>query len=116
MTIRTFSGTYPFHRTVLGDTDAYVEGNAEEIINDIDAGRCPRCRGPLPTPPEFPAGSRITKCRSIPICGACGGDEAYEAIDAAHGRGWGISPAGCWPIGKEKIEERRARYQQQLVH
>lgn len=45
MTIRTFSSTHDFHPIVLADTDAYQEGNADEIIKDIDNGRCPRCRG-----------------------------------------------------------------------
>jgi hypothetical protein len=113
---RTFSGTHPFHLTVLTvltDTDAYEEGNADQIIEDIEAGRCPRCQGPLPMMPEFRAGSRITACRAIPICGRCGSDEVYERLDGAQGHGYGLSSAGCWPISNEDIGERRARYQQQ---
>lgn len=113
MTIRTFSGTHAFDPTVLVDTDADEQGNAEQIIEDIEAEYCPRCWGPLPTVPEFPAGSRITKCRSIPICGRCGSDEVFEASDSVTGRGWGMSPAGCWPISLDDIDERRARYHQQ---
>lgn len=75
--------------------------------------RCPRCERPLPQPPEWPAGSRITACRSIPICGRCGSDEVYEQLDGAQGYGWGLSSAGCWPIPVDEIDERRARYQQQ---
>lgn len=42
MTIHTFSGTHPFHPSVLNDTDADEQGNADQIIEDIEAGRCPR--------------------------------------------------------------------------
>jgi hypothetical protein len=114
MTIHTFSGTHPFHPTVLADTDAHEEGNADQIIEDIEAGRCPRCWGPLPTMPEFPAGSRITRCRSIPICGRCGSDEVWEQCDGAAGIGWGLSSAGEWPIPNQHIEERHNRYHQQM--
>jgi hypothetical protein len=100
----TLSGTHAWDPTVLVDTDADEEGTADEIIWNIEHGRCPRCEGPLPTLPEYPAGSRITECRSIPICGRCGSDEVYEAIF----NGW-ISSAGCWPLPQAEIEERRAR-------
>ncbi len=112
--IRTFSGTHDWDRTVLADTDADIEGNADDIIWNIEHGRCPRCEGPLPTMPEFPAGSRITQCRSIPICGRCGTDEGYESMDAMEGIGWGTSPASYWPIPVEKIEERRTRIMSQM--
>ena len=111
MTIRTFSGTHAFDPTVLVDTDADEHGTAEQIVEDINDGRCPRCWGPLPTMPEFPAGSRITKCRSIPICGRCGCDEVREQVDADAGIGWGLSSAGEWPISNDYIEERRTRHE-----
>jgi hypothetical protein len=114
VTIHTFSGTHPFHSTVLSDTDADEQGNADDIIWNIEHGRCPRCEGQLPTMPEFPAGSRITKCRSIPICGPCGSDEVYEQVDSAAGIGWGLSSAGEWPVPVEEIDERRDRYQPQM--
>jgi len=114
MTIRTFSGTHDWHSVVLIDTDADEQGTADDIIQDIEAGRCPRCWGPLPTMPEYPAGSRITACRSIPICGRCGSDEVFEQLDGAAGLGWGLSSAGCWPLLIDDIEERRARYMQQM--
>jgi hypothetical protein len=85
-----------------------------KIIWDINSGRCPRCQGALPTGREFPAGSRITQCRSIPICGPCGSDEAYEKLDRARGLGNGLSPAGAWPLLVEEIEERRARYHSEM--
>jgi hypothetical protein len=103
-------------RTVLLNTDAAVEGNVDDIIWEIQHGRCPRCEGPLTTKPnEVPAGSRITKCGSIPICGRCGDDEVYEQLDSAQGIGWGLSAASCWPLPVEKIEERRARHQQEQL-
>jgi hypothetical protein len=109
MEIRSFSGAHPWHPTVLLDTDAHDEGNAEEIIENIESGRCPRCEGPLPTLPEFPAGSRTTPCRSIPICGRCGGDEVYEQL------GDGISTPGCWPLPVDEIDERRAFHESQAT-
>jgi hypothetical protein len=112
MTIRTFSGTHDWDPTVLNDTDAdEYGGDADDIIWNIEHGLCPRCERPLPTMPEFPAGSRITKCRTIPICGRCGSDEVYEALDAVKGLGYGgISAASCWPLPVEEIDERRERY------
>lgn len=104
--IECFSGTHPWHPTVLADTDAHEAQTADSIIENIAAGRCPRCEEPLPGPPVYPAGSRITQCRSIPICGPCGGDEVYEQQDTGC-----ISSAGCWPLDVREIGERRARYE-----
>jgi hypothetical protein len=115
MSIRTFSGTHDFDPTVLVDTDADEQGNADDIIWNIEHGRCPRCEGQLPTMPEFPAGSRITKCRTIPICGKCGSDESYEQCDGRQGIGWGLSSAGEWPVPVQEIDERRDRYQSQMT-
>jgi len=121
--IRTFSGTHAWDPSVLVDTDANAneQGNADDIVWDIEHGLCPRCEGPLPTMPGFPAGSRITACRSIPICGRCGLDEVFELLDSS--RRYGAthpdlvsrSPAGAWPIPVEDIEERRARHLQQMT-
>jgi hypothetical protein len=113
MSIRTFSGTHDFHPTVLADIDAHQCGNADTIIDDIQNGRCPRCGMPLPTQPEYPAGSRITKCRSIPICGPCGSDDAHQASDASRGIGSGLSPASDWRVPIEEIEERRDQWMAQ---
>jgi hypothetical protein len=112
--VQTFSGTHDWDPSVLLDTDADEQGTAEQIIEDINSGRCPRCWGPLPTGREYPAGSRITECRSIPICGRCGSDEAFEQMDEARGIGWGLSSAGAWPLYVEQIDERRARYMAQM--
>lgn len=117
MSIHTFSGTHPWHPSVLADTDADADagGNADNIIDDIENGTCPRCWGALPQLPEYPAGSRITECRSIPICGPCGGDEFYEILDCLTGNGFGLSAASCWPLSWEEIEERRSRYERQMT-
>jgi hypothetical protein len=104
--IRSFSGTHDWHPSVLNDTDAHEAGTADDIITNIEEGFCPRCERPLPTPPEFPAGSRITQCRSIPICGRCGGDEAYEILGPD-----GLSGAGCWPLSVDLIDARRAQFE-----
>jgi len=105
MTIRTISGTRDWHPSVLAETGRSVALNAELIIDDIKNGRCPRCWGPLPAPPKLPAGSRITSCRSIPICASCARDEINEALD-----GLSISTAGTWPVPEEQIEDRRQRH------
>lgn len=103
--MRSFSGIHDWDPTILADTDAHEAGTAVWIVEAIESGICPRCEGPLPTPPEYPAGTRITKCRSIPICGRCGGDEVYEQIST------GLSTAGCWPVPTEQIEARKARFE-----
>jgi hypothetical protein len=114
--IRTFSGTHDYHPSVLNDTDAPVEGNADDINWDIEHGRCPRCEGPLLLKPDTkPPGSSITQCRTIPICQRCGEDEIYEDWDANHGIGWGRSPASCWPRPVKEIEERMERWHSQAV-
>lgn len=110
--VQSFSGTHEFHPTVWADPDVGLEdpGQADLLTDLIESGRCPRCEGPLsPLPHWLPAGSRLTRCRSIPICGPCGTDEVYEQLDAATGIGWGLSWADMWPIAHEEIEERRTR-------
>lgn len=109
MATRSFSGRHEFQPDCLGKTDAASRGMANQIVADISSGICPRCRGPLPAPPELPAGSRVTRCRCIPICGGCGSDEAHQEADRR-----GLSPAGCWPVATEEIGERGRRYQRQV--
>ncbi|HME79333.1 MAG TPA: hypothetical protein VKI00_27845 [Mycobacterium sp.] len=103
--IYTFSGTHAWHPSVLNDTDVDEGGDADQIIWDIENGFCPRCDRPLPQGRELPAGSRVTACRSIPICGPCGSDEVHEALDG------GISGPSWWPIPVEEIDERRERFE-----
>jgi hypothetical protein len=46
-----------------------------EIVRRIDDDRCPRCGSSIG---GFPAGSRATRCRCIPVCSECGGQEALR--------------------------------------
>jgi hypothetical protein len=109
----TFSGTHEFRSTCLADADAHEQGVADQIVADIDDGRCPRCRRPLTTKPgHLAAGSRVTRCRCIPICSTCGSDEANETVDGMRGIGSGLSAAGHWPIPVEELEGRHARHNQ----
>jgi hypothetical protein len=105
---RSFSGTHDWHPTVLLDTDA-GEWEADNIVWNIERGHCPRCERPLPHLPEYPAGSRITQCRSIPICGPCGTDEAYEPMTLGY-----ISGLNEWPLDIDEIDERRTRFEEDL--
>lgn len=100
MKIRTFSGTHDWHSSVLNDADA-DQHTASLIIQNIELGRCPRCEGPLPEDRYAPAGSRITKCRSIPICSRCGSDEADQCVDRR------LSPASAWPVDRVELDRQR---------
>jgi hypothetical protein len=81
---RSFSGAHPFRPQCLVTAlepssdpkgEALVE-RATHLVGEIDRGRCPRCGGPLSTASGLPAGSRVTACRCVPICGSCGAHEA----------------------------------------
>lgn len=112
--VYTFSGTHAFDPSVIFlHTDA-DESQADQIVWDIEHGRCPRCEGPLPTGREFPAGSRITSCRTIPICRSCGIDESHEAEDTRAGIGYGYSAASYWPLSVDEILGRRIRHEQNM--
>jgi hypothetical protein len=77
---RSFSGAHPFRpvhlRAVLLNDDQLVD-----LVQLIDGEICPRCLGFLPE--EFPAGSRVTDCRCIPVCSDCGSDEPWSLIHPA---------------------------------
>jgi hypothetical protein len=75
---------------------AGAQDRASEVTLDVDAGRCPRCWDPLPTGNILPAGSRVTGCRCIPVCGRCGEDEAFS-----------LQPVLDWPIDADEIVARR---------
>ncbi|MFF0430357.1 hypothetical protein ACFYUJ_39095 [Streptomyces sp. NPDC004520] len=53
--------------------------------------RCPRCGGPLG---DTPARSRMTTDRTVPVCAACGTDEAVREH-----RGLSPLPPTDWPAG-----------------
>ena len=70
--------------------------HATRVTAELNAGRCPRCSGPIS--PDRNAGSRITTCRCIPICPRCGEDEAFPLGLAR--RIWE------WPTSKSAITRR----------
>lgn len=68
---------------------------AETVTGFVESGRCPRCKGAMPI--DYPgAGSRLTTCRCIPICSACGADEA-----------WYPMPIWRWPTSRSAMSRRR---------
>ena len=119
MTTQSFSGSHPFRPACLvaahmasmeGEYNDPEEGREEAIefaaarVPAIDAGRCARCDVSL-ADGEFPAGSRVTDCRCIPICSCCGRAEAFTGIAMASiggpkGRSLLplIAPVCYWPV------------------
>lgn len=100
--ISSFSGCHPYRpQCLLSHLEAWVDEYdaadiAVEVTSAISRGTCPRCHGPLPDgDPVMPAGSRVTTCRCIPVCGACGGDEATNEQGAIF-----------WPV--PGVDERAA--------
>lgn len=89
----SFSGAHPFRpehlRAAMQARWEPWTDEAEEAVADlvkmIDAGICPRCSEPLPSPPEYPAGSEETDCRCIPICGHCGEHESMARLFSTTG-------------------------------
>jgi hypothetical protein len=86
--MNSFSGAHPFRPQCIIDRLAgldedEIEDQAARVTSEIDSGRCPRCGGPLPQPPIFPAGSEVTACRCIPICGMCGDHETMMDVEFA---------------------------------
>ncbi len=83
---------------------SYAVEVAAKIVGLLAVGTCPRCHGPLPDgAPELPAGSRLTRCRCIPICGPCGTDEGDMQILGQTA----TSPAWKWPVSKGWMTRRR---------
>ncbi len=115
MNIRSFSGTHAYQDNCVRNSvfdawfehlgaDAFVERLAAQVAGTttaaLERGNCPRCLDPLPT--EHPgAGSRITRCRCIPVCSQCGRDEGWQAW-----RFQGISRLDQWPVSKGAITRR----------
>lgn len=112
--IQSFSGTHPYDVSVLqfmpteylqsiaGQFDSpsitaeWLRESAIEMIDErIKQGQCPRCTRSLANtlnPTWKPAGSHITKCRSVPICSLCGTHEAIEQMTC------GLTPPELWRL------------------
>lgn len=105
----SFSGCHPYRpQCLLAHLERYVDEDdavdiAAQVTLSISWGICPRCHCPLPDgDPIKPAGSRVTSCRCIPICGACGGDEALNE-----------QPTHLWPVAG--VAERAAADRKQAT-
>ena len=85
----------------LGDPDRESDVFFD-LIAAIDAGLCPRCRGPLAPidvsqPPEH--GSHITECRCVPVCWWCFDHELEQRNSLKDPAGRRVSSASEWPVG-----------------
>jgi hypothetical protein len=112
----SFSGTHPFRPAcllarlnedmevdmaredelfLLDDEGVVARPNelARALIEMIKRSVCPRCAGPLPNECAA-AGSRVTRCRCIPICSRCGTEEAFLLMSP-----W------QWPLSSEDQED-----------
>lgn len=105
----SFSGCHPYSPHCLEfqlDTDQ-LELEIEDaaagtmavatITNLVHLGLCPRCgEGDLQEEGGLqPVGSRVTRCRCIPVCSTCG---THEAIPGNQVTPW------CWPLDPGEIE------------
>lgn len=107
--IVSFSGAHPFRLQCLAEVLRIEVGDenddlALELVALIDAGRCPRCGRPI-TEREIASGSRMTSCRCIPVCAACGEDESWGQLGA------GLHDEGCldqWPVKPADVDARNA--------
>lgn len=119
--IQSFSGTHMFKpdcALASIELDWIDQGNFTEaelrrlarvhvgrLADHLTNGRCPRCADALD--PERTAGSRTTLCRCIPICPACGEDEAFQpSLGRPMSRIWE------WPIGKGARTRRKIKIEQ----
>lgn len=118
MTIQSFSGTHPYRvecleQRIRADADddyLSVEEQVYELDLRISEGLCPRCGGEMPESQPAPwggatagAGSRVTSCRCIPVCGMCGSDEATYPVSPA----WWEPGIIDW---REEIAERQRHW------
>lgn len=104
----SFSGAHPFRpqclAALLDDEylDAFYGTDADEhlahLVTEVDSGRCPRCGRDLPTGATRPSGSRVTRCRCIPVCGPCGEHEIADLVGP-----------NDWPaVSPSEVDEWRA--------
>jgi hypothetical protein len=118
--INSFSGAHPFRPQCIiteledADPDEFLPefaaispvDRAHAMTVGMDHGFCPRCLGPLPEEPIKPAGSRITSCRCVPVCGQCGEDEVLLAMG-------GTAPSiTLWPVRRTLMLERLGVWRQ----
>lgn len=120
-TIESFSGTHAYNPTCARasvELDWFEEFeiglnvlsqvHADGVTERLETGICPRCDGPIDL--ERTAGSRVTTCRCIPICPACGEDEAFQpALGRPMSRIW------QWPISRGHRTRRRNKVMEQSV-
>lgn len=111
-----FSGAHPFRPQCLLDAFGNPDGDLLDyvlpLVEGVDRGQCPRCREPLPEPPVWPAGSRITRCRCVPICGPCGDHEVIPDAWRADRLGIDVEDVGWLVEPEERDQERAAFYEQ----
>jgi hypothetical protein len=99
MAAQSFSGCHPYQphclELALDAVDFFDVGDVvDEITELIQNNVCPRC---TTNSLEHPAGSRITDCRCVPICGPCGGQESLVLLGADS---WPVSEADHrWWLG-----------------
>lgn len=116
-TAQSLSGTHPYEpqcvtRSIVEewmldgiDASERADEIAAEITERIHREVCPRCRGPLyGFEADMGAGSRVTPCRCVVICGRCGADEFNQAILRT-----GLSQFWRWPVRKSDITKRANR-------
>ncbi|QDQ98111.1 hypothetical protein [Tomitella fengzijianii] len=104
--IRSFSGCYAWSPRILDQIADLPEELAEQIADNIENNYCPRCDRPFDPEPLQPAGSRVTDCRSIPICSRCGSDEATEVMQGLGSADPGCSHPADWPLNVGDIDAR----------
>jgi hypothetical protein len=115
--IRSFSGTHLFRpahlrdamRPAVPDKAERVERTAR-LVELVDAHQCPRCGRPFETL-RFPAGSRVTPCRCIPVCHHCGQLEGLPALIKEMGLAIDVPDVFApwrWPLPIEVIDVQEA--------
>lgn len=108
----SYSGTHPYRpqcaiesitRDDWGfDATSVATDWVVSVTQQVDQGVCARCGEDFPGGDVLPAGSRLTACRCIPVCGPCGEDEANQQI-----LGREVSPVWKWPVRKSDRTKRR---------